>query len=446
MTTRRDFLRTSLAGGLAMGSMAPFSASAQSSGYKALVFVLLKGGMDAHDTLIPTNANAYSTWTSARQSLIGDGVGTSRDLSGLRPLGTAGSPEFGLPPELATLGELYDDGDLAIMANTGPLEEFATRQQVLDGTVRTPPRLASHNDQRSIWQTGLPEGGTVGWGGRFMDSLGSFDALSRINVGEPHPWVSSEDAPGLRLAGYGLNYPTGVGRDGVPTEPVEMAMLRHYRHEGRSFNNVFMQDVARAQRDAYDAADTLIDVLADTTMRERFTHPTERLSRHMTTVAKIIQARNTFGINRQIFFVSMKGFDVHGGQMAGTPALYGEVSRGLTQFYAVMKELGLQNDVTTFTVTDFGRTLQSNPSGTDHGWGGHQFVIGGAVNGGKVYGEMPLSEFGHDQDWRRGALIPTTSVEQYAEQLGRWFGVSESGLDSALPNRGRFGSLSESFI
>ena len=279
-----------------------------------------------------------------------------------------------------------------------------------------------------------------------MDSFGSYESIARVCVGQSNPWVSSAHASGLKLGPGGFNYPLGVGQDGTAGSRHGAMMPAHYRSEGRTFNNVFMQDVAQVQREAYDSVGLLIDVLEDPGVDAGFRSKSEQLSANLNVVAKMIKAQSSFGVPRQVFFVSMQDFDVHGSQVSRTPEVYGELVRGLTDFYSVLKSLGMEHSVTTFTATEFGRTLQSNSAGTDHGWGSHSFILGGSVKGGKVYGDIPPSDFGHDQDWRRGAMIPTTAVEQYAEVLGRWFGVDESGINNALPKLGRFGSMSESFL
>ncbi|GGY39729.1 DUF1501 domain-containing protein [Parvularcula lutaonensis] len=440
MTTRRDFLRTSLAGGIAVTSMSlPAAAQAQTPGYKALVCILLDGGMDSFDCLVPNTTNDYNRWSGYRQSMLKGYDPGQRDMSSLHALTTAGSPNLGFVPEMADMATLYNEGSMAIVSNVGPLVQPTTAAQVAAGTAQLPPRLESHNDQLAIWQTMAPDGQATGWAGRFIDQFGDLDPLARITVGRPAPMAPSDLSPGITLSRGSLTLPLGMGESRIYGSPwLPSQFERHYRGQNRSYSNILMQEVLNAQNRALDGSISLQDALAIQTAGGAVARPGNDLSNDLAMVADVIAHHQQTGVSRQVFCVQMYGFDTHANQADRLPPLQAELSEALLSFHRGMEAIGMENDVTTFTVSDFGRTLVGNSNGTDHGWGGMSFVVGGAVNGGRFVGNVPPYSTGHGQDWRRGALIPETSIEQFGSALGSWFGVDNAGLDNVFPNRGRF--------
>ena len=452
-SNRRDFLRTvgttTLAGAFPLAAnLSAFNANAaETSGYKALVCVFFFGGMDGHDLIIPYDQNSYNTWASIRAPLLnigGDnGYGGTRDRSRLLPLTGAGigGREFALTEETSALHELFLMGDASVVANTGPLIEPINRQAYIDRSGTRPPRLFSHNDQQSVWQSFQPEGAPAGWGGRFADMMLASNA-------NPNATFTAISASGTSVFLQGdLTRPFQLGRNGAVT--IRSAEFRgapgfaqiyqdHIRGVGSTASNLFERDMQDNLRFGVDANVQLDAVLESEPVFSTAFPDNNNLASQLSVVARIISQRAALDVGRQVFFVSMGGFDTHSNQPTSLSSLQTRFSTAIRSFYDTTVELGIQNEVTLFTSSDFGRTLQVNGDGTDHGWGNHHLVVGGAVNGGNIEGAMPDSGFDHDQDSGRGRLIPTSSVEQYAAALGRWFGLSDIELQEALPGLNNF--------
>lgn len=437
MTDRRTFLKTSLAAGVTMSALPAF-AQKPADDYKALVCVMLMGGMDSQDCLVPTGPADYERWAKLRSSLLEPLSDGSRARENLMALGEGGQG-FGFVPELDGLAQLYRRGDLAVVANAGPLIEPVTKRELESDRSKRPPRLASHNDQRSIWQTMAPEGAPTGWGGRMLDALGKGSDLSGVSIKANASFVVGETAPGVTIAPGGVKLPFGVGRTGKKG-PTELSRLleEHFRGVGQNPSGIFERDVLVAQRRAYDVSVQLSGLLEETSAGDNAKLAQNRLSEQLAMVAKLISVHKQLGLSRQVFAVRLGGFDTHRNQFGTLPKLQKVLGDALLAFQDSLNGLGVANNVTTFTISDFGRTLVSNATGTDHGWGGHAYVMGGAVSGGRVVGKIPPYAVGHDHDWRRGAMIPTISIEQYGASLGSWFGLDADGLNAVFPNLGRF--------
>jgi uncharacterized protein (DUF1501 family) len=429
-----------------LGTSLPYSARAASGDYKALVCVMLNGGMDAHDAIIPTDSAGFSKWEGFRRSLYGSEMGAVRSRSSVLPLSGSGQ-NFGFVPELAPLSSLYQDSKLAVLANVGPLEEATRRQNIIDRTARLPFKLGSHNDQMSMWTSMEPEGAVTGWGGRLLDEIGQGSNLAGVTFFSQSPMVAGETYPGVSINSRKLSIHDALvneyhfGSSGVAT-----LLEEHLRTASQSSQNLLMREVGAVQRRSLDAAFTLNRALDSTSGGDAAKISGNSLSNQLATVANLIDARSVIGLDRQIFYVQMGGFDTHANHAASFPGLLTKLAEALYSFQGVLEDLGVADKVTTFTMSDFGRTLLANSNGTDHGWGGHHFVMGGAVRGGRVVGEIPPYDLDHDQDWQRGAMIPTISVEQFGADLGRWFGLSDRQLGSVFPNLPRFGMMSESLF
>lgn len=436
MTDRRQFLKAGLASGLALSTFVPASVRAQSGSYKALVCIMLNGGLDAHDTIVPTNKSGYETWAKHRSAILNGAPGGSRDRSAILAMEGEG---FGFVPQMKPLADLYNRGRLAVVANSGPLEEMAVRRQVVDKTVRVPVRLASHNDQRSMWVTNGPDGSPTGWGGRMLDAFGNRSDLSRISFVSNVPMVAGKSSPGVTLNPRAIRMPFAAGDDKKFRSTVLPDIIEeHYREAGSTSDNLLVRAMADAQRRNVEASRVLKDAAENQAAGDVARINGNPLAAQLAIVANIIAANATVGVDRQIFFVQLGGFDTHANHFPRMPQLQKQLADAMSAFQRSIDQIGRSADVTTFTVSDFGRTLVSNASGTDHGWGGHHFVMGGAVSGGRVVGEIPPYDVGHDQDWTRGATIPTIAVEQYAAELGSWFGLSDSQLRSVFPKLSRF--------
>lgn len=468
--TRRSFLTGASAMSAATlaglgSSLAAFQASAaETSGYKAIVCLFFLGGIDGHDTVFPYDQASYNRYAEIRASLLGqyDNMqgGSTRARDRLLPLAPSNAAQFGgrqfaLPEELSGIKGLFDAGNAAIVGNVGPLIQPLSRQQFEADTAPQPKRLFSHNDQQSTWMSSAPEGAQYGWGGRFADAA----LAAGANAGSSD--FSTITSLGNELFLTGANArPYQIGLDGAPEidalsyfdygnnrndpDSIYHKLRDHFEAMDFESANLIDRDVANAMRTALSTNETFNEAFASvqpfsTAFPEHF------LGQQLRAVANTISIRDALLINRQVFFVAIGGFDTHSNQVNDLPNLQREIDSGVVAFYQAMQEIGLSNDVTLFTASDFGRTLAINGDGTDHGWGNHHFVIGDAVQGGQIYGDIPPYDFEHDQDAGSGRLIPTTSVEQFAEPLGRWFGLSDAELNAALPNLGNF-SAGPSFV
>ncbi|MCB1676318.1 MAG: DUF1501 domain-containing protein [Halioglobus sp.] len=453
MTTRRRFLRNfaTLPLALSAGALLPVwprlsTRAAEVNDYRALVCVFLFGGMDCHDTVLPYDQTSYNRFANLRATLMdayaGQPGGSTRERARLLPLQAnlpgAGSRRFALPPELSALHQLYEQGDAAVVANVGPLLQTVTREEALNGAPTLPPRLFSHNDQQSTWMSFAPEGARFGWGGLIGDAAARAganvqDVFAQISLGGNNVFLNGEVVTPYQTSTEGALplYLLDAGREFLPA-PVADALRDHFVAAGNGANNLLERDFIDLSRMSLDANDTLrAALLGGPSPATVF--PATPLGEQLRVVARIIAVRNTLGAGRQVFFVARGGFDTHSNQAADLPALQRELGDALAAFYAATGELDVADAVTSFTAADFGRTLTANGDGTDHGWGGHHFVVGGAVQGGTIYGEMPVADLEHEHDAGHGRLIPTLSVEQYAAPLARWFGLNEVEVAAALP-------------
>lgn len=459
--TRRRILQTaSLLGAYGAAPFAmnllPFNALAASTdGYKALVCVFLFGGMDCHDTVIPYDATSHGQYSAIRQSLMNEYAnmpgGSSRTIArllALNPTNAAnfGGRQFALPETLAPIHDLVVNGDAAVIGNIGPLVEPLTRDQWRNDTGRRPLRLFSHNDQQSTWMAAAPEGARFGWGGRLADmaiaSQANADAsFTAISVSGNVVYLVGEQAAAFSLGLQGPAEIESISRTSLYNSQSLPGMIaNHVQDSANLRTNLFERDVASIHRQSITLNRDLAVALASQPPFATAFPAGNNLAAQLQIVARMIAARSTLGARRQIYFVSTGGYDTHSVQAPNLTGLHTTLSTAMRAFYDATVELGVQNDVTAFTASDFGRTLAVNGDGSDHGWGAHHFVVGGAVNGNRILGDMPPPAFDHAQDSGGGRLIPTTSVEQLAASLAAWFGLTPSEIQTALPNVGSFGA------
>ncbi|MBK7264569.1 MAG: DUF1501 domain-containing protein [Rubrivivax sp.] len=461
-STRRAFLRR--AGHLAMlGGAMPLglnlaalgdAAALTASDYKALVCVFLFGGNDHANTVVSYDATDYARYRAIRSAGASSGfqgIHLERQaLAGtvLRPTAALpGGRQYALHPAMARMAGLFNSGRAAALMNVGPLVQPTTKAQYFNADRRAyplPPKLYSHNDQASIWQSSSPEGATIGWGGRLGD-------LALAAQGHSLFTCITISGNGLFLSGdMALQYACSTAG------PVPLG-----GHEGHLFgstathaaaleiiqapsSHMLGEEYQRVARRAVQARSTVAAALAPVQVNTPFDDGS-RLAPQLRMVARLIAARQALGVKRQVFLCSIGGFDLHDQLLSLQPGLLTEVSDAMTAFHDATVELGVADSVTAFTASDFGRALSSNGNGTDHGWGGHHFVVGGAVKGAAFYGTPPPVSVGNtsspDDQWHvgNGRLLPTTSVDQMAATLGRWFGAADSELDLVLPNLRRFG-------
>ena len=443
--SRREFMRRSGALGLA-GAAAPWAlnlaamaeASAQSaSDYKALVCVFLYGGNDYANTLVPFDAASHAAYQSIRGS-----IALARDTLGATALTPAvalpGGRQMALAPELAPMKTLFDAGRMAVLLNVGTLIQPTTLAQYNAKSVPLPPKLFSHNDQQSVWQSSLPEGATSGWGGRIGDLFLSSNAQSTftcVNVSGNAVYMSGKAAVQYQVAPTGSVALQGIAAPLFGSNACSDA-LRALVTAPRS--HLLQAEHTRVMARAIDANLALTAALATTQALSTPFDAANPLAAQLAMVARMIAARSALGAKRQVFFVSLGGFDTHDFLLTQHPGLLATVADAVKSFYNATLELGVANQVTTFTASDFGRTLTSNGDGSDHGWGSHHFVVGGAVAGQRFVGTLPQVSVNGPDDVGQGRLLPTTAVDQLAATLASWMGVSDTDLPLVAPNIGNY--------
>jgi uncharacterized protein (DUF1501 family) len=456
--------------------------------YKALVCIFLFGGNDATNMVLPTDADSWTRYQNARNqgaqpiALLAAGTppdttaarGTPAFLGGVLPItpktaqafpaGTAGAGArtFALHPLLTSTQSLFTQGKAAILANVGTLITPTTKAQYLGKQVPLPRSLFSHNDQQSEWQSGAAEGAQVGWAGQMGDLLASANGANAIFT------AISTSGNAVLLAGntilqyqvsaagaVGINGIGGASLFGTAAGP---AALRNVITTPSS-TSLYPADYAAVVNRSIAAGATLNSALAGVTVTAptQYTNPitgnlaNNPLATQMQTVTRIIAAAPALGVKRQVFFVSIGGFDTHANQNGVQPNLMAQLDHGLAYLYNTLAGLGLANSVTAFTMSDFARTFTTNGLGTDHAWGSHHFVVGGAVNGGDIYNQFPtvgvdLAAFNNPNAVGSGALIPTASTDQYAATLGAWFGVTPANLATIFPNLAHFTPTNLGFV
>lgn len=443
--SKREFLKR-LSALSAAGVAAPWAlnlaaigeaAAAEATGYKALVCVFLYGGNDYANTLIAYDQPTYDLYQALRPDLA-----IARDaLAATKLTPNVALPdgrEYALAPSLAPLKAIFDAGHMSALLNVGPLIQPTTKQQYAAQSVLLPPKLFSHNDQQSVWQSSLPEGAVSGWGGRIGDLFASSQAgaatFTNISVGGNAVFLS-----GRTTAQYQVT-PAGA----VPIRALQQPLfgsaaasdaLRELITAART--HLFEDEHARIVARSIAASDQLGGALAALPPLATV-FPDEPLAAQLAMVAKMIAARGQLGVKRQVFLVFLGGFDTHSELTTEHAQLLAQVGGALQAFYQATQELGVADKVTTFTASDFGRTLVSNGDGSDHGWGSYHFVMGDAVKGGRFYGVAPAYANNGADDVGQGRLLPTTSVDQLAATLALWFGVSASELPLVVPNIGNF--------
>jgi uncharacterized protein (DUF1501 family) len=440
--TRRGFLRDAIQSVSAIGALGAMSkfgemnALAAGTGYQALVCIFMTGGNDGHNTVIPiaTAQQGYGLYQAGR-------AGMALSQSSLLPINN-GSDVYGLHPELSEIQGLYNTGKAAVLANVGMLVKLVDRVAFnTNNSSILPNALFSHSDQLSQWQSSIPTGlGSTGWGGRMAD------LLQPANAGATFPSATSMSGSSLFLTGqqtFAANVPGGSA---TLLNTVNSARAGGMQQLLTFDNGLQLVQAANGTLNrGVNYANALSGALAGSTLTTQF--PTidvdgspNLLATQLQTVARIIKVRSALGLTRQIFYCNIDGFDTHGGQLAIQDQLLRQLSKAVLAFYQATQELGVDQNVTTFTASEFGRTLTPNGSGgTDHAWGNHHFVVGSGVKGGQFFGQFPQLSLGGDYDaTNRGSLIPTTSVDQYGATLAQWFGVGAGSLSTIFPNIGNF--------
>jgi uncharacterized protein (DUF1501 family) len=460
--TRRDFMRAAACAALTTTSLvntvwdlrlmnAAVAAGQQQAftDYRALVCLFLYGGNDANNMLVPTSPTDYANYATARGILALPNVGQT---NGVLPITVANSDgrTWGLHPNCGEMQALFNAGRLALVTNVGTLVGPLTLTQYQQNSAARPPQLFSHNDQQVQWMTSIPDQPVrTGWGGRCADLLmsagyganpGTSVSMS-ITVGGTNTFEVGTAVNQYNVNSNGTVTQFATGNGGT----ARMNVMRQLFTDSSGHTNLFDAEYARIARRADENAQTIGQVFNNTVNPPLATvFPNSGLGNQLRTIARMIKARGNSsipsfnGFNRQIFFASVGGYDTHGTQLTTHANLLNELSEGLQAFHNGLSELGLLDKVTTFTSSDFGRTFATNGGGSDHAWGNHQIVMGGAVSGGKFYGSMPSTALGNSVDVGQGRWIPSTSVDQYAATLARWFGVTDGDMNTIFPNLPRF--------
>ena len=503
--SRRTFLRHAGAMGVLAGAGAPMalnllaagSAAAQAAGdYKALVCLFLFGGNDAYNMVLPTDAASWAPYSSTRNqapdsiALLASGtlpnagaaVASPARLGGVLPINALNAQalntgrSFALHPLMGTLQTMFDtDRRLAIVPNIGPLIRPTTKVQYGQSSFPKPARLFSHNDQQNTWQALAAEGATRGWGGRMGDALAALNTrtvFTSVSASGNAVWLAGQTVQQYQVGTSGA-IRMGADSNGRVYGSTDLAAVLQRVAAGSRGTHVFERDLAAVSARSIDAEATLRTALkpasdaafgtlpasgnynANTDPKLLYDNPLtgaksfNALAQQLQVVSRMIDAgvSGATGVRRQVFFVSLGGFDTHDLQNRSHADLYARVAHALRYFDTALGTLNVRSSVTTFTASDFGRTFTSNGDGTDHGWGSHHFVMGGAVKGGDVYGRFPTvglknannNSFDSSPDQLgNGALLPEVSVDQLGATLGRWFGVSDTGLADIFPNLANF--------
>jgi uncharacterized protein (DUF1501 family) len=443
---RRDFLRfagTSAAGlllarprsavGQMVGGSGPFN------DYRALVCLFLFGGNDSFNMLVPSSTAEYNAYAASRQNL----AVAQASLLPITPTISDGAA-YGVHPSMTGLQALFEQGTAAFVANVGPLLVPTTKAQYQARSVPLPPQLFSHNDQQDQWH-GL-RGRTLmdtGWAGRMADlirvNVASQQLATNVSLNGNTLFMSGDDTVSYSMGAAGpLAFAGFGGLGGEQRRAFERIIAANY-------GSIYARGFAEVQRRAVEAADRVTTAIAGAQAISTV-FPTSPLGQQLQTVARMIAVRSQLAMQRQVFFVATGGFDSHDDQNVNQPNLLANVSACLAAFYAATVELGVADAVTTFTQSDFGRTLTSNGDGTDHAWGGVQVVVGQSVRGRQIFGRYPSLALNGPDDVGGGRLIPAVSADQYAATLARWFGIVDSELTSVAPHIGNFAERDLGFM
>lgn len=449
MATRRTFLThscglgvaaaTSTSTMLSLGFARQAAAHHHGGDYKALVCIMLAGGNDSFNMLVPHDQDQYDEYRNFRTDL----ALPREDLLPL-PENNEGRT-YGLHSGMADIEQLYREGEVAVVNNVGTLLEPIDPAALQEGRARVPIGLYSHSDQQMQWQTAVSysRSATQGWAGRVADLQGPELAngiSTNISLNGTNVFQSGE-----RAVPYNI-HPTGDGAQTIWAYGDEVGYNSTRKQMvddvfSVEHDNLLRNEYAIRMRKAINNAKTFVEAIRQAPeIQTPFIN--QRLSTAMRQIVRVISVRELLGATRQTFFVQIGGWDHHDEVLNNQARMFPYVSYAMSRFRDALREIGVYDKVTTFTISDFGRTLTSNGKGSDHGWGGHHLVMGGAVNGGKMYGTYPTLHQNHPMDTGRGVFMPTTSTEEYFAELALWFGVAPSDLDRVLPNVRNFYSPS----
>lgn len=470
---RRHFLRRASALGFSAASLAAINgklplisaaaaACPSAADYKALVCVFLFGGSDSFNLFVPRDQARYNQYARVRGNL-------AIARGSLVPANDGTQGEFGFHPSLSRLGNLYNQGKLAVISNVGTLVKPTSKDEYLESVASgdlsmLPQDLFAHDAQQNEWQTAarIADNREFGWGGGIASRLercnGNSTLAPGFSIAGTNIWQTYGNSTYVRLSETGdlkpmLGYEqVSAGR--IPDFAREDAVdrLNEILEASRTSSHLLEREAAATIGRSIESSRKLEQAVNANLINTPF-NQNNHLAAQMEQVARLIKARGELGMTRQVFFVGLGGWDTHTSQNNRLPALLSDLDDALSSFYtAIDSELGVAESVTTFTASDFGRTLTSNGDGTDHGWGGHYFVMGDSVDGGRIHGRMPSYELGGPDDSKNpdrnpaGRIIPTLSVNQYGATLTKWMGVSDAELSTIFPDLNNFNQRDVGFM
>ncbi|MEY2879168.1 MAG: hypothetical protein RLZZ15_1548 [Verrucomicrobiota bacterium] len=434
------------------GSLLPQqTAAAPQPDFKALVCLFLAGGNDANNLVVPTDNATYAAYAAGRGVI-------ALPQASLLPLNarTTDGRTFGLHPAMSELAGLFNQGKFAVLANVGSLSYPMTQAQYNNGSVPRPLQLFSHNDQQVEWMSSIPDKAfTTGWGGRLADLTNAFNTNPRVSMSLTLNGQNSFQV-GKNVAQYAVSTNGAISLLAGGASAQANTARTSALNDALAAQNANLFEAAFSGLTGGAVANSALlssTISGASPFATQFNGLNSSLSQQLQMVARLVNAQQSLGLKRQVFFVRIGGFDLHDNQVTLGNTVSGahtnllrDISTSLNAFYNALRSVGAENNVTTFTASDFGRTYNTNGDGSDHGWGSHHFILGGAVNGGDIYGKMPTFAIGGPDDTGRGRWIPTTSVDQYSATLAKWFGVSATDMTTVLPNIGRFSKADLGFM
>ena len=410
------------------------SETAAEGGYKAMVCILLSGGNDSYNMLVPMDQNQYRTYQTTRSNLA---IPRNDLLTLNSPHLAAGN--YGVHPAMPEVKQLFDRQKLAFVTNVGTLIEPTTKEEFYSGRHPLPLGLFSHSDQIQQWQTGMPQQRTsTGWGGRVAELVQSMNSNQKISMN-----ISLSDTnvfqQGNEIFEYAISPGGAAGIYGSNSswelDVIQQAALNSMLD--KQYQDIYKQTYINTIKTSHDATVEFGEVMKQArTFNTPFTD--NYISASFRMIARVISVQAELGFQRQIFFLNFGGWDHHDNVLGRQEEMLPVISKAMSEFQSAMEEINKAREVTTFTISDFGRTLTSNGNGTDHAWGGHTMVMGGEVQGGRIYGQYPSLELKNPLDLGNGVLIPTTSADEYFAELAMWFGVSKSDAMDLFPNLKNF--------
>ncbi|RJG38168.1 DUF1501 domain-containing protein [Motilimonas pumila] len=434
---RRRFLSMCIKGGVSAAALTSTQLQAMQNllnqqnytDYKAMVCIFLLGGNDSMNMLIPLSGDEKADYLASRQNLA---IESPLPLSPVSQL-----PDTGLNPALAALQSLFEQGDFAFIAGVGTLRAPTSLSDYQNKRSHIPAHLFSHNDQQGRWMHGQEKQSlNTGWGARMLELLEAAPGFaSNISLAGTNPWQRGHSTSAFAMSRSGQAKIHPLTGTSTRAQQFDAAISRMLRQQAHPLANSYSQGLSKgiAQSQAMNASlEGLAPLPGFSDMP---------LSQQLHTIAKVIASQSQQGGGRQIFYATMGGFDTHDEQVTKHPELLSTLATSMSEFHRAMDSLGVSQQVTSFTMSDFGRTLSSNGDGTDHGWAGNQMVMGGAVKGGDIYGQLLPQRLGSEFDVKGGRLIPQVSTDQYSATLAKWFGLSDGQLLDLFPSLSAFNDL-----